>query len=341
MDLVSYSPDIDLETAAALLRNTYAIQGKLSALPSERDQNFLIVKEDKEKVVLKIANASERRSFIEAQNEALAYAASQLSFCPRIITTKQGESVTELQSDKGIHLVRLVTYIEGVPLAQVRSDNSVVLQDLGRHLGKFDRVFANFNHEAFHRDFHWDLSNGLRVLTEYMELIDDKDLRRLVESFARRVDSNSGPLKRSFRRSVIHGDANDYNVIVRDSHIVGLIDFGDMVYSYTVGDLAIGLAYVILNKREPLSVAAEVVTGYLKEYSLTDDELSSLWDLTLLRLCMSVCLSAYQQMINPDNEYLGISKRSISESLGGLIAISSDFAADHFQHSAAENRRIK
>lgn len=339
MDLVRYSPNINLETAAALLRNTYAIQGKLSPLPSERDQNFLIVKEDKEKVVLKIANAGERRSFIEAQNEALAYAASQLSFCPRIITTKQGESVTELQSDKGIHLVRLMTYIEGVPLAQVRSDNSVVLQDLGRQLGRFDRVFANFDHEAFHRDFHWDLSNGPRVLTEYVELIDDRDLRRLVESFVRRVDS--GSLKPSFRRSVIHGDANDYNVIVRDSHIVGLIDFGDMVYSYTVGDLAIGLAYVILNKREPLSVAADVVTGYLKEYSLTDDELRGLWDLTLLRLCMSVCLSAYQQMMNPDNEYLGISKLSISESLGGLMAISSDIAADHFQHSSSGNRRIK
>jgi Ser/Thr protein kinase RdoA (MazF antagonist) len=341
MDLVRYSPNIDVETAAEFLRNTYGIHGRLSLLPSERDQNFLIAKEDNDHVVLKIANAGESLSLIQAQNEALAYAASQLSFCPRIITTQQGASVTEIESDKGIHLVRLVTYIEGVPLAQVRSENSALLEDLGRKLGMFDRVFSTFDNEAFHRDFHWDLSNGPRVLTEYLGLIADRDLRHLVELFARRFDAGFGPLATSLRRSVIHGDANDYNVIVRDSHVVGLIDFGDMVYSYTVGDLAIALAYIILNKREPLSAATNVVTGYLKEYSLTDDERGVLWDFTLLRLCMSVCLSAHQQMMNPDNDYLGISQRSIRESLGDLMAISSEFAADHFQLSSSVNGRAK
>jgi Ser/Thr protein kinase RdoA (MazF antagonist) len=340
MDLLRYSPNIDREVAAELLRKVYGIQGTLAPLPSERDQNFLIVL-DKERLVLKIANAGESRSLIEAQNEALAYAASRLSFCPRIIPTLQGVSVTELESEKGSHLARLVTYIEGVPLAQVNSEDPALLEDLGRKLGMFDRVFATFDHEAFHRNFHWDLSNGPRVLTEYLGLIDDPELRRLVELFTRRFDAAFGPIKKSLRRSVIHGDANDYNVIVRDGRIAGLIDFGDMVYSYAVGDLAIALAYVILNKREPLSAANDVVMGYLKEYSLTDDELGALWNFTLLRLCMSVCLSAHQQIMNPDNEYLSISQRSIRDSLGDLMAITSEFAANYFQLCSSVNGSTK
>jgi Ser/Thr protein kinase RdoA (MazF antagonist) len=121
--------------------------------------------------------------------------------------------------------------------------------------------------------------------------------------------------------SVIHGDANDHNVIVEGEKVVGLIDFGDMIHSFTVGDLAIAIAYVVLDKSDPLACAKDVVAGYMSESTLSDDELDSVWLLTLMRLSMSVCLAAHQQRQKPENEYLDISQRSIRDSLARLLAI--------------------
>ena len=112
---------------------------------------------------------------------------------------------------------------------------------------------------------------------------------------------------------MIHGDANDYNVLVdpETMTVSGLIDFGDMVYSYTVGDLAIALAYVVLGEGDP----RDVIAGYTSEFGLLEEERDALWPLVRLRLAMSVCIAAHQQRQQPDNEYLGISQRAIAKTL--------------------------
>jgi Ser/Thr protein kinase RdoA (MazF antagonist) len=135
--------------------------------------------------------------------------------------------------------------------------------------------------------------------------------------------------------SVIHGDANDYNVLVDPlaPGVTGLIDLGDMVHSYTVGDLAVAIAYVVLDKPDPIAVATNVVAGYTDQRALNEAELGVIWRLVLLRLCMSMCLAHAQQQTRPDNEYLGISQRLIRESLPGLIAIDPRAAADRFRRA--------
>ena len=117
------------------------------------------------------------------------------------------------------------------------------------------------------------------------------------------------------RRSVIHGDANDYNVLVGGDRVVGLIDFGDMVYSWTVGNLAIALAYVVLGNDD----TTHVIDGYTQQFPLIDEERAILWKLVRLRLAMSVCLAAYQQRQRPENEYLQISQRAIETTLPRLF----------------------
>lgn len=215
----------------------------------------------------------------------------------------------------------MVHYVPGVPLAEVETQSNELLRDLGRKLGEMDRALVDFDHPAVHRDFHWDLANGNRILNDFGGLIEDVSLREVVSRC--RFD-----IKSDLRRSVIHGDANDYNVLVDPERmeVVGLIDFGDMVYSYTVGNLAVALAYVVLDKTDPLAVAREVVEGYRSEFELMRNELEVLWPLVLMRLGMSVCIAAYQQQQRPENEYLQISQRSIAANLPRLF--NTDFTDD-------------
>jgi Ser/Thr protein kinase RdoA (MazF antagonist) len=172
-----------------------------------------------------------------------------------------------------------------------------------------------FDHPAFHRDFHWDLANGNRLVEKFAPLISDPPLREAVLQCRLDFDPD-------LRRSVIHGDANDYNVLVDPDTMTvsGLIDFGDVVYSYTAGDLAIAIAYVVLDKSDPIAAAWCVIDGYTSKFALRENELDVLWRLVLLRLAMSACLAVYQQRLRPQNDYLLISQRLIRENLPRLLA---------------------
>jgi Ser/Thr protein kinase RdoA (MazF antagonist) len=316
MHLLEYMPAFNVESTAAIVHKYFGMRASASPLPSERDQNFLLTNSAGEKFVLKIANALEAPAFLEAQNAVLTHLAKRVSFCQRLVPAISGEEIVTVQGPNGAsHFARLVHYLRGVPLGDVKPQSNQLLRDLGRKLGALDRALADFDHPAVHRDFHWDLANGNRILREYGGLIQDPALRELVGKC--RIDFDP-----ALRRSVIHGDANDYNVLVDPERmqVVGLLDFGDMVYSYTVGNLAIAIAYVVLDKADPHEAANEVVQGYRGEFTLLDNELEALWPLVLMRLCMSVCLAAYQHQQRPENEYLQISQRAIAANLPRLFS---------------------
>ena len=316
MQLLEHTPAFDVDTAAAIAGEYFSLRARAQALPSERDQNFLLTNQAGEKFVLKIANALESRAFLEAQNAVLTHLGRQVSFCQRLSRATSGDEIVTVQTANGAtYFVRLVHYLPGVPLAQVRPHSSELLRDAGRKLGQLARALADFDHPAVHRDFHWDLANGNRVIDEFAGLIENADLRELVLKC--RFEPPS-----SLRRSVIHGDANDYNVLVdsQKQTVTGLIDFGDMVYSYTAGDLAIAIAYLILDKTDPHAAAAEIMNGYRSEFVLLDEELEALWPLVRLRLAMSICLAAHQLRQQPENKYLQISQKAIEENLPRIYA---------------------
>lgn len=300
----------DVESAVAIADKHFGIRGTGKQLPSERDQNFLLTNHDGAKFVLKIANTQEDPAFLDAQNLLLKHLdARRISFCQRLVPALSGSEMITVEK----HLVRVVTYLDGEPLAKVESQPADLLRDLGRKLGRLDHAMCDFDHPAVHRVFHWDLANGNRVIEEFGHLLEDPQLRELV--YRCRFEAGSG-----LRRSVIHGDANDHNVLVHPERmIVGVIDFGDIVYSYTVGNLAIATAYAVLDKTDPAAVTREMVDGYTSEFPLLDNEIDALWPLVLLRLGMSVCLAAYQGRQRPENEYLQVSQQAIRKNLGRLL----------------------
>ena len=295
--------------AQAIAEKYFDIQATAAELPSERDQNFLLEARDGEKFVLKIANVFEERAVLEAQNAMMAHLAERVSFCPRVVAALSGEQIVVVEG----HLVRLLTHLPGQPLARVAVQTPELLYDLGRKLGQLSSALVGFDHPAAHRAFYWDLGQGQKMLRMYGGEIKAEWLREVVTAYS--VEGFTEQL----RRSVIHGDANDYNVLVDSENVVGLIDFGDIVYGYTVGDLAIAVAYAVLGKEDPYAAAQPVIDGYREQFPLTEYERNAVWPLVRLRLCMSVCIAAHQQAQQPENEYLGISQTLIAETLPRLM----------------------
>src|SRR5207302_1534850 len=111
------------------------------------------------------------------------------------------------------------------------------------------------------------------------------------------------------------------------------IDFGDMIQSCTIGNLAVAAAYALLDKPDPLAAAALVVAGYHAEFPLNEQELPALFGLITLRLCLSACLAAHQQQQRPEDDYLAISQAPLRRALPGLLWTRPRFAEMVFRRA--------
>jgi 4-aminobutyrate aminotransferase-like enzyme/Ser/Thr protein kinase RdoA (MazF antagonist) len=344
MSLLHSAPRFSTTDAAQLARMLYGIHADASRLPSERDQNFLLTSVGGEQYVLKIANAAESWVLLNAQNQAMrTMAANAVSpLCPRVIHSLDGQAIcTATAADGTKHFVRLLTYLPGVPLATVKPQTPALLADLGRVMGEIDRSLVGFDHLAAHRDFHWDVAQAAPVIRDRLNDIFDSGRRRLVEGHLARFEEHTAPKLVDLRWSVIHGDANDYNVLVsgdgdlyaHHQRVSGLLDWGDMVYSCLACEPAIAAAYAMLGKEDPLTAAAQVVAGYHSVHPLQEDEIAALYDLMVMRLCLSVCHSAHQQAAQPENRYLSVSEAPAWELLHRLATVHPRFA--HYTLRAA------
>ena len=338
MSLVKHAPALTLAEAAQLVKERYGLEGSLSVLPSERDQNFLVGAGETQ-YVMKVANATEEYTTLDAQNQVMTHV-DRLGLFPKVVRSLQGEKIeTIVLPDGKNHFVRLLTYLNGTPLGNVKRHSHELMVDLGRKLGELDKALQGFDHPALHRDFQWDLGNGLNIVRKNLKLIRDKNMRSMVSAMTTNFEKFTVPLFPRLRMSAIYNDANDYNVLVgggtdiysRNQTVTGFIDLGDMVYGHTVSDLAIAIAYAVLDKPQPLATAAEIVKGYHSAFALTEDEIAALFGLVTLRLCLSVCIGAEQQKSQPDNEYLGISQQSIRNTLPKLMKFHPRFAEATFR----------
>jgi Ser/Thr protein kinase RdoA (MazF antagonist) len=318
------TPRFALAEAESLLHTRFGLRGTLAALPSERDQNFSIQTASGDRFVLKIAKSDERREVLDLQNSALAHLGGQLGdpALPRLIPTPAGEEILEVRGHQGRqYLVRLLSWVDGVPLVHATPHDGSVLASLGCILARIDKSLQTFTHPAMQRELHWDLKHADDAFRHSAMLSTEQ--RTLIDGFSR---DWYGIRWRDLRHGVIHGDANDYNVLVRGGKVVSLLDFGDMVYSAVICDPAIALAYVMLEKSDPLSAASSVIAAYHRELPLTPAEADMLFTLAASRLCMSVCYAALNAREKGGDEYQQVTAAPAWKLLAYLASLPDGFA---------------
>ena len=118
------------------------------------------------------------------------------------------------------------------------------------------------------------------------------------------------PVLQALPKDYIHGDVNDYNILMGEPdvsgqrQVSGIIDYGDIVLSYRVVDIATLMAYISVGKKDGLRVASHVLAGYQKVHPLSGKELDILYYLMAGRLCQTCVLSSFYYTVHPTNDYL-------------------------------------
>ena len=336
----SLPPRFSEKDVVRFAKELYGRTVSVRCLVSDIGQNFHLTDESGREYILKIANPEEREYMLEAQNLAVEYLANhnRMVKCPRVLKTIAGKQIVKVTGkDNKKYLVRLLTYLHGKFLGDVRPHTPELLHSLGTFLGDMDKTLERFHHPAANRYWHWDLKNASDI-NRYTNYIVNPRRRSLVEYFLLQFETSVLAILPRLRTSVIHNDANEHNVLVKKSHtggenVVGIIDFGDMVHTCTVCELAIAIAYIIFDKEDPLEAAVPIVQGYHETFPLTELDLEVLFYLICARLCTSVTLSAYQHNLRPDDNYLTISERPAWALLEKLLEVNPEKAHHVFRHA--------
>jgi Ser/Thr protein kinase RdoA (MazF antagonist) len=144
-------------------------------------------------------------------------------------------------------------------------------------------------------------------MKQYLSHLPSTHDQEVVSYFLEYFENTILPLFATLPHSVIHNDLNDNNILVQEvngeSKISGVVDFGDCIWTARVCELAIAMAYVIMDSSSPLLEAFWVIEGYHSFSTLTDLEIKCLFPLACTRMCMSVVYGCVSRSVDPSNEY--------------------------------------
>jgi len=327
---------ISEKEARGIAENLYGITGGFFALPGEIDFNFRIDAGGKS-YLLKVGRPGAKQDFLEFQLALLQHVSQSDTgiISPVPIPDLQGNYIPEIKDDDGrTRKVRLFSWVEGRLWSEVNPVSRDLLYSLGEEAGRLTRALQGFNHPLAEREFEWDVAQAAWT-RDYLKLFKEEN-QEILKFF---LDQYENFLERygKLRKSLVHNDANDNNVLVSEDQarprVRAIIDFGDAIFTQVINDLAVTLAYAVMDLPDPLGAAIPVVTGYHSQFPLEEDELEVLYVLVAMRLVISVSKSAINKEKEPDNEYLQISDAQAWELLKKWRTISADFALFSFRQA--------
>ncbi|MCK4746459.1 MAG: phosphotransferase, partial [Bacteroidales bacterium] len=324
------------EQAAQIARSLYGLEGEVVSLPGDRDFNFRISSRSGV-FILKVSRPEQEVEYIQFQHELLQFVAnSNINVeAPETIHDIHGKYISDTKDESGHkRMVRLLSWVEGRVWSTVNPITDALLFSLGEQAGKLTSALQDFEHPGAVRKLEWDLAQA-GWTTQHVHLLSEEQ-NEIVSCFLDQFSAAQIEYQQ-LRKSIVHNDANDTNVIVtRDPvnpEVKAVIDFGDAIHTQTINDLAITIAYAVMGKPDVLSAALPIVKGYHNQFPVLEKELEFLYNLVAMRLVISVTKSAINKKTEPDNEYLMISEKPAWEVLEKWIQLKEEHALFSFRHA--------
>jgi len=299
--------------------NHYNITVKYSqSQASYETEIHKIINEKGESYTLKIYNFSESNlRDLKAENQIINHLKGKLSYdLPYPIANTNKEFLTKVD-DK---IIRLLHFVEGTFWGS-QDMNDDFLISLGTQMANLDLHLAQQDPTQIKtRKLNWDLCN-LHNNFVLINFISDPEDKQIIHYFFDQFKVFSQAKLEQLPKALIHNDFNPWNVLVHNQKVTGLIDFGDMVFSARINELAVSLSYVLSDSNDILKDAKLVITAYHTISPLLIEELDLLYHLIAGRIITSLVNSAQGKSENPDNEYIQISEKPYRKLLRQWISI--------------------
>lgn len=193
--------------------------------------------------------------------------------CPKPVMNIFGKYDSLEKIGDSMHLVRLLEFIPGRIFNDVLKTKHL-FYEVGEFVAKIDSALKRFKHDALENyKSLWQLES-LPQLSKFLYAVNDTQRQAIVQKILVEFKSSVLDHYNDFARGVIHGDCNEFNLVVaKDSptsdifRVSGIIDFGDSSKTLYVFELAITITYMLLQSCAPdrsceLETAGYVIAGY-------------------------------------------------------------------------------
>ncbi|WP_027488852.1 aminotransferase [Allorhizobium undicola] len=303
-------PDVTVEQAANLLEIHYGLRGDVSELGSQQDRNFLL-RAGGQAFVLKICRGDYALAELEAQNAALRHLAAKPD-APRVplpLPSLSGGEIVEAELDGQACHVRLLEFLEGEVLTRRKHLPVETVEAMGAISARMTLALGDFDHPGLERDLQWDLRHAGPVALHLLTSVTDQKRRDDVAKAMIVAMRHLKPLTGELRVQATHHDITDDNVLARPDAAgrlipTAVIDFGDLVKSWLVADLAMTCAALLHHADGDPFYVLPAIRAFNALNPLTQAERQALWPLIVSRAAVLVASSEQQLAIDPDNDYI-------------------------------------
>ncbi|WP_193044307.1 phosphotransferase [Mycolicibacterium baixiangningiae] len=297
------------------LRRQYGLNGRLSRIPTEKDDTFRLAS-DLGRFLVKIAPASERAQIVNLQSAVMLHLEKRGPAIPaqRLIRGVHGQVETTVVDSRGnARIMRVMSYLDGDLLSSV-APTGAQFQSVGATLARLDLVLAGFRHPDENRLLIWDLKNFLHM-RPLLDLVTDRDDVAMATWVFDRFETVVAPRMGTLEEQMIHGDFSPFNVVVdpsADEFVTGVIDFGDVVRSPLVFELAVAVANQIgVDQRRPWDSARDIVRGYRAVRPLPDRDAALLGIAGPARLLLRALIFGWRATVHPHSRDYGVSHSAL------------------------------
>lgn len=310
---------VSTATVLSVIAEYYQIEGSISRLPGE-NLNYLMRANTGPSYIVKIAGEETPPEQIEMECAAVRHAVNAPLdlMLPKIIENKYGQLETGIVLHQNEpKRLRLVSFIAGKNLSDIADISATLRIRIGKAVAEFDRALVGFDHPAAHRKHRWNLVDALQHRHK-AALVKDPERREILIWAFDQFANHAAPVLAGLAWQFIHGDPNPENIRVKDERVTGLLDFGDSCHNPAICDLAICLAYQMMDQADPCSAAREVISGYESVRPMSPGEHRALLPLVCGRLAVTIAVAAERREIDPDNANWFVSERPAWGLLGCL-----------------------
>ncbi len=298
------------------------------------NKNYHITTDEKDFIYKTYKHSASLKDTILAENEVLLHLEEGfISHIPRPVPHNDNSYVKILDSENGKVISRMLTFLPGEFLGDTKHTKSL-FESLGSFLGRLDTKLADLtNYTIQARKLKWDIQY-LDLNKKYIRDISKPKDRNVVAYFFNQFEEIVRPVIPELRKQIVHNDANEWNILVQNGEVSGIIDFGDLAHTFLINELAIAITYGCYDKENPLEWAVILIKAYNQEVPLEEKELKILYYLIAARLCISVCNSAHARKVDPNNTYTSVSEKSAWSMLYRWLAINPIKAENAFRKAA-------
>lgn len=286
-----------LQALTAAFNTTF---DEVTALSGEYSESFRARSGD-QSFVVKVGRGAEARQLREMQ---CAFARHLRAVEPTLplaepLLTATGEQVVAIDIAGEPYFASVDCWVSGSLMSSLEYRGDEFLFELGARVGQMVAASQGFSDARALRTHDWDLRRFDEIIEPLLATVEDSRHLDILRDLLSEFNEVVKPSLESLPQQVLHHDLNDFNVVAAldpeyNWRIAGFIDFGDVLSTARVCEVAITGAYAMLREPEPLRALSCVVAGFSSTCALLEREVDLIFPLAMMRLSMNASTWNYR-----------------------------------------------